>query len=239
MLLILIILIIAFAGAAALAFAVYRQNRALPDAPAHAELPRKPASLFAEDSGGPAAGCPPAAPDRLSLIERARQGDLTTLAGARDDAALYQEILNALIDACERQGSTAALVRHVVKSDGLRGNVRLAERVIAAWQAAPDRRSTVDLLHVAALADDANTYGRAVDLAVEAFRNGRLDTFSAGELLALLESHLWVLAPDAQRGGAGFALKQRLADVRRELAAATSAKRAGPHDQLPASEVRL
>jgi hypothetical protein len=230
MLLILIILIIAFAGAAALALAVYQQNRALPDARAHTELPRAPVTLFADDPSDLDARAKLSAPDRFLLIERARQGDLTTLAQARNDAAfyndttLYQEILNALLDACERQDDTAALVRHIVKSDDLRGNVRLAERVIAAWQAAPDRRSTVDLLHVAALADDANTYGRAVDLAVDAFKKGRLNSFSADELLALLESQLWVLALDAQRGGAGFALKQRLAEVRRDLAAAASAK---------------
>ena len=224
MLLILIILIIAFAGAAALAFAVYHQNRALPEARAHTQLPREPVTLFADDQSESDARATPSAPDRFLLIERARQGDLTTLAEARNDAPLYQEILNALIDACERQGNTAALVRHIVKSDDLRGNVRLAERVIAAWQAAPDRRSTIDLLHVAALADDANTYGRTVDLAVDAFKNGRLNTFSADELLALLESQLWVLALDVQRGGAGFALKQRLAEVRRDLAATASAK---------------
>jgi hypothetical protein len=100
----------------------------------------------------------------------------------------------------------------------------LAERVIAAWQAAPDRRSTVEMLHLAALADDANTYRRAVDLVVAAFKDGRLQTFSADELLALVESQMWVLASDAQRGGDGFTLKQRLAEARRELAAAASAK---------------
>jgi hypothetical protein len=225
MLLILIILVIAFAGAAALALAVYHQNRALPDAQAHTELPRQPVTLFADDPSAADAYANPLKMDSpSSLIERARQGDLTTLNEARDQAPLYHDVLHALIDACERQGNLAALVRHIAKSDDLRGNVRLAERVIAAWQNAPDRRSTVDLLHVAALADDANTYRRAVDLAVEAFRNGRLNTFSADELLALLQSQLWVLALDAQRGGDGFALKQRLADVRRELAAATSAK---------------
>jgi hypothetical protein len=224
MLLILIILVIAFAGAAALGFAVYRQNRALPDHQAHTELPRQPVTLFADDPSAAEAGANPSTMDTSSLVERARQGDLTTLTQARDQAPLYREILNALIDSFERQSNLAALVRHIAKSDDLRGNVRLAERVIAAWQAAPDRRSTVDMLHVAALADDANTYRRAVDLAVEAFRKGRLSNFSADELLALLESQLWVLAVDAQRGGDGFALKQRLADVRRELAAATSAK---------------
>lgn len=221
MLLILIIFVIAFAGAAALAIAVYRQNRGLPERRARRELPRQPVTLFAEESNDALAAQP--APD-ASLLERARRGDFTALQGARQQAALYQDVLNALIDWCERQGDTAALVRHLARSDDLRANARLAERVIAAWQAAPDRRSTVDMLHVAALADDAKTYRRAVDLAVAAFRDGRLRNFSADELLALLESQFWVLSSEAQRGGDGFALKQRFAEARRELIAAASAK---------------
>lgn len=223
MFLILIILVIAFAGAAALAFAVYQQNRALPETRTQAELPREAVTLFGE-SGETDMNANPSTQDASSLIARARQGDLTALAEAREQAPLYGEALDALTDACERQGRLAALVRHIAKSDDLRGNVRLAERVIAAWQAAPDRRSTIDMLHMAALADDAATYRRAVDLAVAEFKNGRLSTFSADELLALVESQLWALASHAQRGGDGFALKQRLADVRRELAAAASAK---------------
>ncbi|MEN3332564.1 MAG: hypothetical protein V7641_1929 [Blastocatellia bacterium] len=221
---ILIIIVIAFAGAAALIFTVYHQTRTLPDRQARAELPREPVTLFANEMDEADRGANSSTMDAASLIERARQGDLTTLTQARNDAPLYHDILDRLIDACERQGNTAALVRHIAKSDDLRGNVRLAERVIAAWQAAPDRRSTVEMLHVTALADDANAYRRAVDLTVAAFKNGRLSNFSTDELLALLESQLWVLAANAQRGGDGFALKQRLAEVRRELAAAASAK---------------
>jgi len=218
MLLILIIFVIAFAGAAALAFAVYRQQRALPERSTREPLPREPVTLFADEPGAEQA-----MPD-TSLIERAQQGDFAALQKARHEAPLYQAVLNALIDWSERQGDIAPLVRHLARSDDLRANVRLAERVIAAWQAAPDRRSTVDMLHVAALADDANTYRRAVDLATEAFKNGRLRSFSTDELLALLESQFWALNSEAQRGGDGFALKQRLAEARRELAAAASAK---------------
>ncbi|MFL6276076.1 MAG: hypothetical protein ACJ74G_12885 [Blastocatellia bacterium] len=219
---ILIIFVIAFAGAAALAFAVYRQGRTLPGRETQSELPRQPVSLFADESNETDSPAPPA-PD-ASLIERARQGDLTTLREARHEAQLYQDVLNTLIDVCERQESLATLVRQLARSDDLRANVRLAERVIGAWQSAPDRRSTVDMLHVAGLADDAKTYRRAVNLAIEAFKKGRLAGFSADELLALLESQFWVLSTEAQRGGDGFALKQRLAEARRELAAAASAK---------------
>jgi hypothetical protein len=223
MLLILIILMLAFATTAALVLAVYQQSRALHAGRERAELPRQPVTLFADeartDKQAPAADQPAS-----GLIERARQGDLAALDEARHQPRLYQDVLNALLDAAERQGDAAALVRHVGKSDGLRGNVRLAERAIAAWQAAPDRRSTVEMLHIAALADDAGTYRRAVDLAVAAFKSGRLRHFSVDELLALLESQFWAINPEAQRGGDGFALKQRLAEVRRDLAAAASAK---------------
>ena len=223
MFLILIIFVIAFAGAAALALAVYQQNRALPGRRERAELPRQPVTLFGNEAGATDSVIRQPTPDG-SLIERARQGDFTALHEARQQAHLYEDVLNALIDLCERQGDTATLVRHLARSDDLRANLRLAERVIAAWQAAPDRRSTVDMMHVAALADDAKTYRRAVDLAIEAFKHGRLHNFSADALLALLESQFWVLNSEAQRGGDGFALKQRLAEARRELAAAASAK---------------
>lgn len=223
MLFMLIILVIAFAGAAALVFAVYRQNRALPAAETRAELPRQAVTLFADDAteANPAVNSSTAA---AALIARAAEGDLTTLTEASQQATAYDDVLNALIDGCERQGNLTMLVRHIARSDGLRGNVGLAERVIAAWTTAPDRRSTVEMLHLAALADDANTYRRAVDLAVAAFKAGRLKSFSADELMALVESQMWVLASEAQRGGDGFTLKQRLAEARRELAAAASAK---------------
>ncbi len=223
MLFMLIILVIAFAAAAALVFAVYRQNRALPPAETRAELPREAVTLFADDATEANPDTDPST-SSAALIARAAQGDLTTLAEARRQPAIYDDALNALIDWGERQAEMTTLVRHIARSDDLRGNVRLAERVIAAWQAAPDRRSTVEMLHMAALADDANTYRRAVDLVVAAFKDGRLKTFSADELLALVESQMWVLASDAQRGGDGFTLKQRLAEARRELAAAASAK---------------
>ena len=222
MLFMLIILVIAFA-AAALVFAVYRQNRALPSSESRAELPREAVSLFAD---GDAEANPEAEPStgNPALIARAMEGDLTTLTEARRQPALYDDVLNALIDWGERQRDLTTLVRHIARSDDLRGNVGLAERVIAAWVTAPDRRSTVEMLHLAALADDANIYRRAVDLVVAAFKDGRLKTFSADELSALVESQMWVLASDAQRGGDGFTLKQRLAEARRELAAAASAK---------------
>ena len=223
MLLIVVIAVIVFLGATALAAVVHQQSRSLRQPHSAGELPREPVTLF-----GPAPGPTEAAADRAAtsarLLARAEEGDLKTLHAARSQANLYARVLDGLIDFHGRQGDISALVKYITKSDDLRGNARLAERVIAAWQNAPDRRSTVEMLHVAAISDNADTYHRAVDLAIEAFNTGRLGGLAVADLLALLESQYWVLATEARSGGPGFALKQRLNEARRELAAATSLK---------------
>jgi hypothetical protein len=168
-----------------------------------------------------------ASEQRAELIERARQGDLVALsdAHAAGNLKLYSETLDALIEqASGRQESMSALVNHIAKSDELRANTDLAGRVLANWKAAPDRRSTIEALHIAALSDDAAAYQNAVEEALRFWQSGRLTGISAEELLALVESQYWVLASEARLGGAGFALKRMLADVRRKLAAATPAR---------------
>ena len=161
---------------------------------------------------------------RATLIDRARAGDLTTLSDTHQigDVSLYCEVLDALIDsASDRHESFRALVSHISKSNGLRGNKRLAEHLIATWEAAPDRRSTIEMMHLAALSDDAVVYQHAVELVISHWQKGKLIEFSPEELIELFDSQFWILAPEARRGGAGFALKRKLAGVRRELATTT------------------
>jgi len=163
---------------------------------------------------------------REELIARARLGDLATLAEAHasGDATLYADALLALMDSdAGRHEHLEGLVSHISKSNEFRANKPLAERVIEAWKAAPDRRSTTAMIHIAALSDDAGTYEQAVDAAIEFWRSGKLAGFSPEELTELLVSQYWVIAPEARREGAGFALKRRLGSVRRELATATPA----------------
>jgi hypothetical protein len=161
------------------------------------------------------------------LIDRARAGDLTTLSETHslEDAGLYDSVLDALIDsASDNQETFSALVSHISKSNELRANKRLAERLITTWEAAADRRSTIEMLHIAALSGDAATYQQAVELVTSFWKNGKLIEFSPDELLELFDSQFWILAPEARRGGAGFALKRKLAGVRRELATMTPAR---------------
>jgi len=163
------------------------------------------------------------ASERQDLVGLARAGDLTALDKAHSigDAMLYSDVLTALTHrASERQEDPAALVSHVSKSDGLRANKHLARWLIEKWKAAPDRRSTTEMIHIAALSDDAETYTQAVDAALQFWRDGRLAQFSADQMAELFVSQYWVIAPEARRGGVAFALKRRLLGIRRELAAA-------------------
>ena len=162
-----------------------------------------------------------------AVMKRAASGEIAALLDAHrlNDAKLSREVLDALVEHAAKIPETLrALVSLVASNEGLRANSRLAELVIEAWRREPNRRATSETLHIAALSDDAATYQKAVELVIEYSRNGRLALVSPTELIALAESQYWVLSSEARSSGAGFALKQRIADVHRELTAATSTR---------------
>jgi hypothetical protein len=92
-----------------------------------------------------------------------------------------------------------------------------AIEAIRNWQQSPDRKSTTKLLHVAALSDDAKTYGRAIELVLLSWRDGTLTDFSASEVQSLINSEYWVLSSRTRTSGAGFVLKETLSNANREL----------------------
>jgi hypothetical protein len=164
---------------------------------------------------------------RALLKKRASEGDVESLRDAHQlaDAGLYREVLDLLVEqAAARQETLRALVSQIATSNNLRANIRMAELVIEAWKNEPTGRATAEALHIAALSDDATTYQAAVEAAIGYSRNARLPQLSADDLIALVESQYWVLSSDARSSGAGFALKQRLAGVRRELTTAATTR---------------
>ena len=94
-----------------------------------------------------------------------------------------------------------------------------AVAAIRTFQQSPDRNSTTKLLHVAALTDNAKTFGRAIELVLMSWRDGSLSDISAKELQTLFNSEYWVLSSRTRTAGAGFVLKQTLASANRELEA--------------------
>lgn len=92
-----------------------------------------------------------------------------------------------------------------------------AVAAIRAFQQSPNRNSTTRLLHVAALSDDAKTYGRAIELVLMSWRDGSLSDISARDLQGLFSSQYWELSSHTRTSGAGFVLKQTLSNANREL----------------------
>ena len=88
---------------------------------------------------------------------------------------------------------------------------------IKAFQELPDRTSTANLLHAAALSDNAKNYGRAIELVLLSWRDGSLSDISARELQSLFNSEYWVLSSRTRTSGAGFVLKETLSSANREL----------------------
>ena len=78
------------------------------------------------------------------------------------------------------------------------------------------------MLHVAALADSPQTYAAAVKAAVQFWLNGKLTSISAEELQSIIDGEFWLLSSQARASGAGFVLKETLANARRELEASRS-----------------
>lgn len=102
-------------------------------------------------------------------------------------------------------------------SDEAEAKKALAEEFIDAWQVSPDRVSTAKMLHLAALADDADTFRNAVETALKVWQRGSVPDLSAAELQTLFNSEFWILSSAARSSGAGFVLKRTLSRAKREL----------------------
>lgn len=162
--------------------------------------------------------------EQATLIERARNGEQAALADAHQtkDNALYDRVLSELVKLADSDPKLLALQSYVTRNE-LPVNVELASAVVASWQKSPDRSGTSKALHFAALSDDANVYGGAVEQALAFWREGRLPDVSALELRALFDGEFWILSSRTRSSGTGFVLKRTLETARRELEAAVSA----------------
>lgn len=157
---------------------------------------------------------------RQRLLARAAAGDLYALneAHERGPANLYTEVLQTLVVQADGPSQLQQIAQHIINSRTLRPGREFATLIIAQWRAATDQLSVINLLHLAALSDDAPTFERAILVAREQWRAGKL-LIPAKDLAAAVESSYWLLAAARRESGSGFLLKQLIADLRRELAA--------------------
>ena len=154
------------------------------------------------------------------LRERASRGDLLTLNEARESgrAELYDQILGSLLERSEGDAARLrALADFVSRGEGLRSTSALASAALEDFEREPARARVPVALRVAALADDAAAFERAMTAVLRARLEGRLTDSNADELRALFDAEYWLLSSEARRSGAGFQLKQKLTQVRRSL----------------------
>lgn len=214
--------IIAVALFAATAYVFYRRQQASSDYPAQLESRTQPPprSLFDRQESQPqrkplltARAGRESDELKATLVKRAAEGDLASLSEAHraKDPTLYAGVLDALLDWASNSDSNLRTLASFIAGDtDLRGSSRLAAAYTKLWREHPDRRHTAQVLHLAALSDDAGTFERAVVAAIDASGAGVLKDVGREELSALIESEYWVLSSDARRTAAGFALKQFL-----------------------------
>jgi hypothetical protein len=156
--------------------------------------------------------------ERQALLARAATGDKESLHDALPEPSLYDEVLNRLVKSADSDKSLLSLASYITRSDDhLRVNHRLAEKFIESWKSEPDRNLTAKMLHIAALSGSASLYQTAIETAYQFWRTRRLIGINADELRQLIESEFWILAPAVRNSGAGFVLKRKLAQLRRQL----------------------
>ncbi|MBO0861716.1 MAG: hypothetical protein J2P21_25165 [Chloracidobacterium sp.] len=162
--------------------------------------------------------------ERRRLLDRAVEGDKTALdeARAHGDDSFYREILQTLVARAEGDGEALrSIAEYIVDGRELRSSVEFASKMIERWSESPDQLSFAGALHLAASSDDAAVFGRAVEVALRLFDEGRLPRVSAEKFLATVESAYWLVEAEARIYGSSFLFKKVIADVRRELAAAS------------------
>jgi cellobiose phosphorylase len=161
-----------------------------------------------------------AARQRQQLLENAHAGAKATLIEAQAAGAdAYEEVLKVLVDNANSEGALLSLASYISRNN-LRINNSLAEKFIESHSQALGRGTVAEMLHIAALSDDASVFQKGLQLALKAWRAGTLPDVSAQELQAILEGEFWILSPSTRSSGAGFLLKRELASARRELSAA-------------------
>ncbi|MEK7832742.1 MAG: hypothetical protein AAB401_16735 [Acidobacteriota bacterium] len=161
--------------------------------------------------------------NRQRLLNRAAEGDESALDEAckLGDAPFYAEVLWTLAE--QAKGDTELLrgiAEYIVDSRELRSSIEFAETMLGHWSVSVSQRSLADMLYLSALADDTEVFKRGINEALKLWRADLRTKVSAKDFLTTVESAYWLMSGEVRYSGSGFILKQAIADVRRQLAAA-------------------
>jgi len=180
--------------------AIYFWQKPAPHTETYELPPPKPAALFAGDAQ-PEVNAPAPFPTTPQVITE----------------PVMTEVRTAPTESQENEAQSAKQAESGATEAEHRAKKEEAIRFIESWPVSPDRKSTAKMLHLAATADDADTYCRAVEVALNIWLNSGIPDLSAAELQNLFNSEFWLLSNGTRSSGAGFVLKQTLARASREL----------------------
>lgn len=209
-------------------FAVFRSKRNSSQEESGQYLPGQGRGLFEgrnsvsthEDEGNADLRVEASTAGVVSLRARARAGDLKVLHEAQQigDAGFYHEILDTLVRQCAAAPENLRLLCSTITgSKELRSSTFLAATFLESWKQNPSRMLTAELLHVAALSDDAVMFEHTIVTVFDFWLAERIPGLSQGGLRALIESEYWVLSSSAKSCGAGFVLREKIAEISRRL----------------------
>jgi hypothetical protein len=117
--------------------------------------------------------------------------------------------------AIERENEKHLLAKIVAQERHLKAekveNVRLFQEK---WQNAPDKKTTAELLSVAARSESAEIFSEISESVIEMWRAGGIENLTAPDLADLLDSHFRFLPQQERTSGAIFWVKREITKLR-------------------------
>jgi len=154
-----------------------------------------------------------------NLIVRAGDGDFTVLTAAKEsgDSDFYENLLDLLTERKRLEPENFYKLVSFISDEQLSATETFAQAALNVFLENPQTNFLPKVLHVSALTDSAEIYLQTVDEIYNLWKQKNLEKISGVELISLFESHYRLLPSNAKASGAGFLLKEKLENIRREV----------------------
>lgn len=154
------------------------------------------------------------------IFAKADANDFYALLEAQSfEVNFYNEVLSKLIQNAENAEKDEKLFSlcAFLDENNLRTNIEIVARLKTVWQKSFDKKDTIQLLHFSAKTESAEIFSETLETVIQHWQKDFIKNISFEELKRLVESEFWLLPANARTSGAGFLLKQKLANLRREV----------------------
>lgn len=150
------------------------------------------------------------------IYSKAEANDFYSLLEAQSfELDFYDKVLSKLAQNAETDEKLLLLCAFL-NENNLRTNTEVVKRSKTFWQKSFDKKDTIQLLHFSAKTESAEIFSETLEIVIQHWRKDFIKNINFEELQRLAESEFWLLPSDARTSGAGFLLKQQLANLREE-----------------------